>query len=62
VIAEAPIEYAEFPSRSAFNTRVEAVTDLPIQSTGIFSEMLATVATPSLTPSGHPKRYTVRIS
>ncbi len=62
VIAEAPIEYAELPSRSGFSTRIEAVTDLPTQATGIFSEMLASVATPSLPQSGHPKRYTVRIS
>ena len=63
VIAEAPPEYAELPSRSGFNTRIEAVTDLPPQATGIFSEMLASVATPSLsTSTGHPKRYTVRIS
>ncbi len=63
VIAEAPPEYAELSSRSGFNTRIEAVTDLPAQATGIFSEMLASVATPSLSASsGHPKRYTVRIS
>ena len=62
VIAEAPVEYAELPTRSGFSTRIEAVTDLPPQATGIFSEMLASVATPSLTQTGQPKRYTVRIS
>lgn len=59
VIAEAPPEHFERPSRTTY---IQPTTDLPAPQTGIFSEMLASVATPSLTPSGQPKRYTVRIS
>ena len=59
VIAEAPLDHFERPSRTTF---IEPTSDLPAPQTGIFSEMLASVATPSHTPTGHPKRYTVRIS
>ena len=62
MIAELPPEPMDRRSHPGFATHIEPVSDLHPQSTGIFSEMLSSIATPSLTPSGQPKRYTVRIS
>ena len=62
MIAEQPPETGDRGLHPSFATHIEPVSDLHPQSTGIFSEMLASVATPSLTSGGQPKRYTVRIS